>query len=859
MESGSGVPDDGPAPELLALAKVVARLRSEVVDLEGLASVTGILERAKGVVMAEDRVPADVAYETLVRRAEVHDRTLMEECWITLGRFRPASPAAQRPGTAGQADHRRGSVFDSARYVPTGDGGGGARRLPAGFPGALARARTPGDVAALLREALQEPACVDAVLIYSVTESGRLELMGHAGVDAALAAQWQHIPPFEGVAALEVAASQQPLWLEDPVADAERYLLIGKPPGRWSTRAWIPVTAQGHVTTVVGFLRTRLAPFGPEVRSLLQQTVGMVSSLSGVLPAGGAPREERADADGPPGSRSPEAGSAPDAEAAGPGDGSGTAGPPERDGDASAADSARPAVTASQEVADIQAVFDALSGTAILLSPVRSPSGEVEDYRIDAAAPGSVDIAGRCGKELVGLSVLETYPTVAGSPLWQGYHDALTTGTTYEGEPFVYQEVIAGVPEESTYSVRATRLGDRLVVSWIRHDTGLRETLRLAAMQRLGNLGWADWNLTTDSITWSEQVYAIFDRDPALGPMRLEELPEHLVPEDLPTLGAAVERLLGEGRPIDQQFRIVTADGVRHLRIVAEARTDAEGRPVEVHGFFQDRTAQRDAELALHEQERAMLVQRGMLRAERNIAARLRQALLPAPERSMDLAGLAVDVLYVPADSGVNVGGDWYSAIQLPDERALFVVGDVAGHGLDAVGTMAQLRFTAKGMIVTGSTLSDVLVRLNALLLHSATDPYSTTATMVMAHYQPATHLLTWVRAGHLPPLLIRDGTPRFLPQPAGPLLGATFEARYAEATLQLEPGDHLLLYTDGLIEEPGEDIYHGMARLADAAVRAVVTHQRDPLARILAELAPGGRDDVCALAVHVPPAPTRR
>lgn len=416
------------------------------------------------------------------------------------------------------------------------------------------------------------------------------------------------------------------------------------------------------------------------------------------------------------------------------------------------------------EVEAVQRILDAMSETAVLLTPLRSGTGEVEDYRIDAAAPESVDVAGRRGKELVGRRILETYPTVAGTALWEGYLDTLSTGTVYEGEPFVYEEVTAGVPRQSTYSVRATRLGARLVVSWVRHDSSEREARRLDDMQRLGNLGWAAWHLATNTITWSEQVYAIFDRDPALGPIGLKELPRHVVPDDLARLGAAVKRLLRDGAPVDLPFRVTTTDGVRHLRIFAEAQTDADGTPVEVHGFFQNVTALRDIELALRESERAVLVERGMLQAERTLAARLQHALLPIPEQSLELAGLCIDVAYVPSESGVNVGGDWYSAIELPDRSALFVVGDVAGHGLDAVATMAQLRFTAKGMAVTGSALPDVLSRLNTLLLHTARDTYGATATMIMGRYQPWDRRLTWVRAGHLPPLLIRGGEARFLP-----------------------------------------------------------------------------------------------
>ncbi|MFD8889067.1 SpoIIE family protein phosphatase [Streptomyces sp. NPDC059566] len=816
--------DEGASAEVLALAKVVARLRAEVADLEGLGSLTAVLERAKGVLMAREGLSADEAYEALVERAGHRGGTLMEECWITLGGIRsrpsgpagtagaagtaeaswPAGPTAPDPKAPGPVTTGRGpapdgarSVFDPDRYLTVGHGDKGTRALLAGLAVSLADARTTADAAALLHEALRRPVGVDGVMIYTLDGAGRLKLIGHSGIDEVLAAQWQDVPPLVGVAALEVINSGEPRWLEDPARDAVTYQLIG-PPERWPTRAWIPVAGEERVTGAVGFFRKLRAPFGEGERALLQQAVRLCGGSLRVF--------ER-----------------------------------------------RTTSPADPEVAAVQRIFDTVSGAAILLAPVRSPRGEVEDYRIEAAAPDSVDVAGRRGKELVGRRVLETYPTVAGTPLWQGYLDALETGTTYDGEPFSYREVIAGVPETSVYSVRAARLGGRLIVSWVRHDTAAREIRRLTTMQRLGNLGWADWNLATDTIEWSDQVYAIFDRATDRGPMRLEELPKHLVPDDLPKLAGAVQRLLGEGSPIDHTFRIGTASGIRHVRIVAEAETDAYGAPVEVHGFFQDLTPQRDTELALRESERAVLVQRGVLQAERAIAARLQHALLPIPEQSIELVGLCVDIAYMPQDTGVNVGGDWYSAIELPDKSALFVVGDVAGHGLDAVGAMAQLRFTAKGMIITGSALPDAMRRLNTLLLHTAADQTATTATMIMARYRPAERRLAWVRAGHLPPLLIRGGEARFLPLPEGNLLGASFDSVYVEETLQLEPGDHLLLYTDGLIEVPGETVDRGLARLAEAAATAMGGGFTEPLAQLLASLHPAGRDDVCVLDIKLP------
>ncbi|MFJ2593609.1 SpoIIE family protein phosphatase [Streptomyces erythrochromogenes] len=798
-------PDEGASSEVLALAKVVARLRSEIADLEGVAASTAVLERAEGVLMAQTGISADAAYERLLERAAQRGRTLMEECWLALGRIRPGvTPVVPLPPPAPAEGSQRppGPAVGTAVSADGPPDEDGLRPLLPRIAECLAEAGDEGDVAEMLRAVLAEAVGVDAVMIYTVTAAGSLELTGHAGVDHELADQWSHVPPLSGVAALEAIAARHPVWLEDPVQDARRYLLIGNPPERWPSRAWIPVPSDGIARAAVGFLRTRPGPFDPDTRTLLRRAVRLCGAL---LCAYGRPDDGGA-----------EGAVAPDA------------------------------------VAHLQRILDVLSGPAVLLTPLRSATGEIEDYRIDAAAPESVDVAGRRGKELIGRKVLETYPTVAGTALWEGYQDTLATGAVYEGEPFRYQEVGAGFPQESVYSVRATRLGERLVVSWIRHDTNEREIRRLADMQRLGNLGWAGWNLTTDRVVWSDQVYAIFDRDAALGPIGLEELPRYVLPDDQPGIGAAVRRLLRLGHAVNQSFRITTADGVRHLRIVVESQTDANGTPVEVHGFFQDVTALRDAELALRESERAVLVQRGMLQAERALAARLQATLLPIPEQSLELAGLCVGVACTPADSGVNVGGDWYSAIELTDKSALFVVGDVAGHGLAAVGTMAQLRFTAKGMAITGSALIDVLRRLNNLLLHTDSEP-SATATMVIGRYEPEDRRLTWARAGHLPPLLLRGGRATFLPQPDGCLLGAARDSAYGQAVIDLLPGDRLLLYTDGLVEEPGEDIDLGLDRLAKDALGLLREGADEELARTLAGRRLANRDDICVLDIHVP------
>ncbi|MEY7980525.1 PP2C family protein-serine/threonine phosphatase, partial [Streptomyces pilosus] len=476
-----------------------------------------------------------------------------------------------------------------------------------------------------------------------------------------------------------------------------------------------------------------------------------------------------------------------------------------------------------------------------------------EDFRVDAATAQAADLLGGAAGEPAGRRRLELWPDLTDTPVWPGCLDTLSSGRTYESEPFAHQETVDGARALSTYSVRVTRLADALVVTWARHASSDRQEQRLAVLQRLGNLGWANWNLATDEASWSSQVFAILDRDPADGPVPLAGLPRLASPDDRSELSGAVGALIREGQPFDVSFRVRGTRGVRHLRLVAEVVADAHGTPVEVHGIVQDLTARRRAELALVESERAILTQHDVLQSERTLVTRLQNALLPLPERPVGLAGLRVEVAYLPSQSGIQVGGDWFSAIELPDGDALFVVGDVAGHGVGAVAAMALLRFTAKGMVITGSSLTGALARLNTLLLHSR-DTHGT-ATMVLARYRRRDRRLLWAQAGHTPPLLARAGEVTFLRRPPGMLLGATATPHFEEAECRLEPGDRVLLYTDGLVERPPEIIDAGLERLARAVAAPPGDRPgRGSLATLLESmLEEERRDDVCVLDIRVP------
>jgi serine phosphatase RsbU (regulator of sigma subunit) len=235
------------------------------------------------------------------------------------------------------------------------------------------------------------------------------------------------------------------------------------------------------------------------------------------------------------------------------------------------------------------------------------------------------------------------------------------------------------------------------------------------------------------------------------------------------------------------------------------------------------------------------------LAMQRHITLELQRAILPLHDEPFDLPGLRAVVRYLPASSASRVGGDWYITAELPDGQVLLAIGDVAGHGLPAAAGMARLRGALAGLAITGAPPQQLVGWLNDLALHVGPEH---TASVVAGYFDPASLMLTWAQAGHPPPVLVRGPWARPLPQPGGILLGAS-RGGYAAATVQLQPGDLLLLYSDGLVERRDRCLDEGL----DILVRAV-GHTGDPEQVITAALDALGttdpEDDTCLVALQV-------
>lgn len=211
----------------------------------------------------------------------------------------------------------------------------------------------------------------------------------------------------------------------------------------------------------------------------------------------------------------------------------------------------------------------------------------------------------------------------------------------------------------------------------------------------------------------------------------------------------------------------------------------------------------------------AQSLQRAMLYdEEREFATGLQSAMLP--RRIQAVEGGEIAVRYHAAWSGRDVGGDWYDVVALPRSRVGVVVGDVQGHDTHAAAIMGQLRIVLRAYAAEGHPPATVMARVSRFLAELDTDRF---ATCTYAQVDLATGAVRLARAGHFGPLVRHTDGRVGSPQVRGGLpLGISTEfvdEEFPETRIDLLPGESLVLYTDGLVEEPGAGLDQGMAALA--------------------------------------------
>ncbi len=224
----------------------------------------------------------------------------------------------------------------------------------------------------------------------------------------------------------------------------------------------------------------------------------------------------------------------------------------------------------------------------------------------------------------------------------------------------------------------------------------------------------------------------------------------------------------------------------------------------------------------------------GVAESERELTTGLQRSMMP--QLGPEIPGMRIAARYVPTGGGLQVGGDWYDMIPLPSGRFALVIGDVQGHDVRAAGLMGQLRIAVRAYASEGHRPDAVLSRASRFLAGLCAPQESAAeedqdarsprfATCLYVECDPQTGMLEVARAGHPDPAVrMTDGTVLMRPTAGGLPLGIVPDTDYPTTRFTLEPGETMMLCTDGLIETGGHDLDTGWARLR--AVLEADTHE---------------------------------
>ena len=674
-----------------------------------------------------------------------------------------------------------------------------ARLAPADSFATTITVGRPGDAAELtgvLAGHVRSRFGAAAVAVWLLEPDGALELIGAEGLGGTESSRWRRIPPQFDCAEHRVADGAGDLWWQ---AGAPAAILLPAPiPREGGPAARAILTLRDRTGVVLGVLEAWwsgvAARFDPVTTADLPAVAAGFAEVLGARPAH-APL-------GPPA---------------------------------------------------VFATLDEVAGSVLVARPMRDPDGKVTDFAIIHLSPGYADPAGRPTAELAGLSLLAAYPaSVAADGLFARAARVLASGAA-EHVPGAVTSSLAGGGGDAVdiADLRVAPCFDGVAFTWRVNDAPDRLVEVLRHAHRLGQMGGWEENLVTGAARWTDSAFAVFGLDERQTvPIPTAQLHSYVIAADQGLVRRFRESLLRDQEPRSVVFRIVRPGDtvMRQIRMYAEpvvAGTDV----VAVRGAFQDVSAHYHTQVALAATRDQLADSEQRAAEEHHLALRLQRAIMPEDAPPVQATGVDVAVRYRPAEPGHLVAGDWYDALPLPDKDLLLVVGDITGHGIDAVTGMIAARNALRGLAATGEGPAELLRHLNYAACHLSE---GIAGTVVCGRYDPATRLLRWARAGHLPPVLVRDGAADTLPLPAGVLLGVDPEAEYEEAELQLRCGDTLLLFTDGLIESRTASISDALSELVAAAVPAgpdAATHAD----RILATAISDTGDDACLVAIRIP------
>lgn len=247
--------------------------------------------------------------------------------------------------------------------------------------------------------------------------------------------------------------------------------------------------------------------------------------------------------------------------------------------------------------------------------------------------------------------------------------------------------------------------------------------------------------------------------------------------------------------------------------------------------------------------DRAELARTLQNETERSALQLLQSAALPHSLPSS--AKVRIAAVYEPSDPRLPVGGDWYDAFTLDEHRIALVIADVAGHGRTAAVFMVQVRNVFRALAVEHAEPGQVMMRANNVTtkLNQDDGPFVTCCYAVL---DTRTKTLRWAQAGHFSPFVLHpDGRSTYLVERVGPPLALSSAMQYESSSTKLNPGDRVMMFTDGLIERRRESLDVGLTRLAEVA-KAHAALQAQEFVQALAATVTDRFDDLALMCVEL-------
>jgi serine phosphatase RsbU (regulator of sigma subunit)/PAS domain-containing protein len=797
--------------DMLRLVTVIDHQRRELDRIRAAAAGESVVAMARGALMERLGLSSAEAAGQLAGLSAATGIPLAEMAAAVLAE--PGS-ATQPSGPAAEDGHpgRTGS--------PGTAGSSGHSGVPGSSPlltqAAAELAADGAELASTLAAEILGPLGADAVVLWILETDGALTLLGEKGLSGGEASRWRHIPPQLDCPAQRVAKGGADLWWQAGRRETDRAPVIRAPGG---ARVVLALRERsGELLGVMEASWPAAQAFTAEIRQHLAALAAGCARVIGARLAHGD-------------------------------------------------------LAAAQPRQAVYRLLDDLAESVLVVRALRDADGRLTDFGIEHVSPSFIDPAGRTDLDLTRMTLLEAYPaSITGSGLFARARQVLADGVAMHVPGPLRESLASGFPagpaesgEPLLAGLRVARFLDGAIFTWHRDRPAGRLATVLDHAQRLGRLGGWEEDLVTGAVLWTDSAFGLFGLTPRPGAeIPLTDLHSYVMAADKPVVKRFRQRLPGQRDALTTTFRMMHPEdrSIRQIRVFAEPVTDASGQVVALRGAFQDISAHYHTQVALAATRDQLADTEQRVAEEHRLALRLQQAIMPPDEQPVEAAGIDVAVRYRPVGEGHLVGGDWYDTLLLPDQRVLLVVGDVAGHGIDAVTGMVAARNSLRALAITGSGPAELLRMLNGVMCDLTS---GVVGTVVCGLYDPGTSVLRWARAGHLPPVLVRGRTACQLPLPAGVLLGMDPDASYEEATQPLVPGDTLLLFTDGLIEQRGESIVDVLADFVATVAPGPATGESaggagpsaEPTAaeqadRILATAVSDTDDDACLVAVRI-------